>query len=97
MDVSDSADNIVESITFDTTPPAIPFPNFGWRWATTGIASHLNQPNSLRAVLDAVLINGNGQDNQTQQFKDLLASICENKYGMDATDTEKLVKNAMGM
>ena len=96
LDVSDSADNVVENITFDTTPPTIPFPDFGWRWATTGIASHLNQPNSLRAVLDAVLINGNGQDNQSQQFKDLLASICENKYGMDATETERLVKNSNG-
>ena len=38
--------------------PKLPFDSFGWRWASTGIASHLNQPNSLRAVLDTILING---------------------------------------
>ena len=90
------AENKVENITFENIAPERPFDEFGWRWATTGIASHLNQPNSLRAVLDAVLINGNGSNNQTQAFKDLLSEICLNKYEMDEEETEKLVKNKNG-
>lgn len=96
LDVAHSATNTVENITYENIPPIIPFEDFGWRWASTGIASHLNQPNSLRAVLDAVLINGNGEDNQTQNFKDLLNEICRNKYGMSLEDSERLVKNTNG-
>uniref|UniRef100_UPI004049C555 McrB family protein n=1 Tax=Flavobacterium sp. TaxID=239 RepID=UPI004049C555 len=96
LDVALSATNTVENITYENIPPVIPFEDFGWRWASTGIASHLNQPNSLRAVLDAVLINGNGEDNQTQNFKDLLTEICLNKYGMSPEDAERLVKNTNG-
>src|SRR5690554_439280 len=28
--------------------PELPFDTFGWQWATTGIASHLNSPKSLK-------------------------------------------------
>lgn len=66
--------------------PIIPFDNFGWRWATTGISSKLNFPVSLFAVLDAILYNGNGSLNQTEAFKKTLKTICENKYEIDDED-----------
>jgi MoxR-like ATPase len=72
--------------------PKSPFDSFGWRWATTGIASHLNQPNSLRAVLDTILINGNGANNYTLEFKTLLYSICINKYSFTKEQAETLTK-----
>ena len=92
LDVTSSTEHTLESINYENQPPEIPFVNFGWRWATTGISSHLNRPNSLRAVLDAVLINGNGKNNQTDEFKDLLLEICVNKYEMSPEDAEKLAK-----
>ena len=72
--------------------PKLPFDSFGWRWASTGIASHLNQPNSLRAVLDTILINGNGSNNYTLEFKTLLYSICINKYSFTKEQAETLTK-----
>lgn len=66
--------------------PIIPFDNFGWRWATTGISSKLNLPVSLFAVLDAILYNGNGSLNQTEAFKKTLKTICENKYEIKDED-----------
>jgi len=72
--------------------PKLPFDSFGWRWASTGIASHLNQPNSLRAVLDTILINGNGANNYTLEFKTLLNSICINKYSFTKEQAETLTK-----
>ena len=72
--------------------PKLPFESFGWRWASTGIASHLNQPNTLRAVLDAILINGNGSNNYTSKFETLLYSICVNKYSFTKEQAEKLTK-----
>lgn len=72
--------------------PIVPFDSFGWRWASTGIASHLNQPNSLRAVLDTILINGNGANNYTAEFKKLLYSICINKYSFTKDQAEALTK-----
>lgn len=72
--------------------PIMPFDSFGWRWASTGIASHLNRPNSLRAVLDAILINGNGANNYTKEFKNLLYSICINKYSFTNDEAEALTK-----
>jgi hypothetical protein len=72
--------------------PELPFDSFGWRWASTGIASHLNQPNSLRAVLDTILINGNGANNYTLEFKALLFSICINKYSFTKEHAETLTK-----
>lgn len=68
-----------------TDKPIIPFDKFGWRWATTGISSKLNYPVSLFAVLDALLINGNGALNQTELFKKTIETLCINKY--DITDT----------
>ena len=76
----------------DRNIPEIPFDTFGWRWASTGIASHLNLPNSLRAVLDTILINGNGANNYTSEFKTLLYSICVNKYSFTKEQAEKLTK-----
>lgn len=66
--------------------PIIPFDNFGWRWATTGISSKLNYPVSLFAVLDAILINGNGAYNKTEVFKNTIKTICINKYEIDDED-----------
>lgn len=71
------------------SPPIISFDNFGWRWATTGISSKLNYPNSLFAVLDAILINGNGELNKTEQFKKTIKTLCVNKYEIDDA---KLIK-----
>jgi hypothetical protein len=76
----------------DSDIPIMPFDSFGWRWASTGIASHLNRPNSLRAVLDAILINGNGSNNYTIEFKNLLYSICINKYSFTNDEAEALTK-----
>ena len=72
--------------------PQLPFESFGWRWASTGIASHLNTPKSLKIVLDALLINGNGQDNYTKSFKDLIHKLCLNKYAISEEDSDKLTK-----
>ncbi len=72
--------------------PILPFDTFGWRWASTGIASHLNQPTSLKVVLDALLINGNGQDNYTKPFKDLIYKLCINKYKISDAESDKLTK-----
>lgn len=69
-----------------------PFPEFGWRWATTGIVSYLNQPVYLKIVLDAILINGNGELNQTKEFKKLVARIAEKKYGVGVQDIDKISK-----
>jgi 5-methylcytosine-specific restriction protein B len=66
--------------------PIIPFDKFGWRWATTGISSKLNYPVSLFAVLDAILINGNGAYNKTEVFKNTIKTICINKYEIDDED-----------
>ncbi|MHA8079088.1 McrB family protein [Aquirufa antheringensis] len=63
-----------------TNPPIIPFQKFGWRWATTGISSKLNLPESLFAVLDGILINGNGEYNKTKEFKSIIKKLCINKY-----------------
>ena len=63
-------------------PPIKPFNSFGWRWASTGISSQLNLPNCLFAVMDAILVNGNGNMNQTSQFKLLIKQICINKYAL---------------
>lgn len=79
---------------YSETPPSVPFSEFGWRWATTSIASHLNNPNSLRAVLDALLINGNGKDNQNESFKELVRVISTNKYKMNREEAEKLAKQS---
>lgn len=76
----------------DLMIPMLPFDSFGWRWASTGIASHLNRPNSLRAVLDTILINGNGANNYTAEFKELLNSICINKYSFTKDQAEALTK-----
>ena len=70
-------------------PPRIPFTSFGWRWATTGISSKLNLPVSLFAVLDAIVINGSGQPNKTQEFKNLLRTLCVNKYEIADADLIK--------
>ena len=72
--------------------PQLPFDSFGWRWASTGIASHLNNPKSLKIVLDALLINGNGRENYTQGFKDLIHKLCINKYSISEEDSDKLSK-----
>lgn len=74
----------------ETLKPQIPFKTFGWKWATTGIASHLNKPKALKVVLDSLLINGNGQDNYTIEFKQLIKRLCENKYRI--ADSDKLSK-----
>lgn len=73
-------------------PPALPFKNFCWRWASTGIASHLNKPNHIRPLLDAILINGNGENNYTHSFKELLERICLKKYKLSEEDAERLIK-----
>lgn len=72
--------------------PELPFDSFGWRWASTGIASHLNNSKSLKIVLDAILINGNGIDNYTKYFKDLIHKLCINKYSISEEDSDKLTK-----
>lgn len=69
-----------------------PFEEFGWRWATTGIVSYLNEPKYLKCVLDSILINGNGKDNQTIEFKNLVQKIGENKYNLAETDAKKISK-----
>ena len=74
------------------TKPIIPFNNFGWRWATTGIASYLNKPKSLKVVLDAILINGDEQDNYTIEFKNLLKKLCSNKYKIDTDKIDQITK-----
>jgi hypothetical protein len=70
-------------------PPIVPFEKFGWRWATTGISSKLNLPVSLFAVLDAILINGNGELNKTNEFKKIIKKLCTNKYEIDDQDLIK--------
>lgn len=70
-------------------PPIIPFEKFGWRWATTGISSKLNLPVSLFAVLDAILINGNGEFNKTNEFKNIIKKLCTNKYEINDQDLIK--------
>lgn len=92
LDVTSSADNTIDIVVYDNIPPEIPFEDFGWRWASTGIASHLNRPNSLRAILDTILINGNGANNYTEDFKGLLHSICINKYSFSEEEAESLTK-----
>jgi energy-coupling factor transporter ATP-binding protein EcfA2 len=72
--------------------PVLPFDSFGWRWASTGIASHLNNPKSLKIILDALLINGNGQDNYTKDFKNLVHKLCLNKYNISEEESDKLTK-----
>lgn len=71
-----------------------PFDKFGWRWATTGIASYLNEPECLKAVLDALLINKSGALNQTENFKDLIETIATNKYRIEQQKTKKLSKKS---
>jgi len=82
---------VMQEIKIDEIP-ALPFENFCWRWASTGIASHLNKPNHIRPLLDAILINGNGENNYTKSFKELLERICLKKYNLSEEDTEKLIK-----
>jgi hypothetical protein len=69
--------------------PIVPFDKFGWRWATTGISSKLNLPVSLFAVLDAILINGNGEFNKTIEFKNIIKKLCDNKYEINDQDLIK--------
>lgn len=82
-----SSENINEMKT-----PEMPFDTFGWKWATTGIASHLNSPKSLKVVLDALLINGSGENNSNKTFKDLIRKLCINKYGINESESDKLTK-----
>ncbi|MDR0223493.1 MAG: hypothetical protein LBI32_00330 [Myroides odoratus] len=69
-----------------------PFEYFGWRWATTGIMSYLNNPVYLKTVLDALLINGNGNSNNTIEFKELIDRVGRNKYEIDKKDIDKISK-----
>lgn len=69
-----------------------PFNSFGWRWATPGIMSYLNEPQYLKPVLDAILINGNGLDNSNVAFKQLIQQIGENKYNLSNSDAKKISK-----
>jgi hypothetical protein len=84
--------NYIKYMKEETIIPKIPFDSFGWRWATTGITSHLNKPRSLRIVLDALLINGNGEDNYTENFKKIVDRLCINKYDISEKESEKLTK-----
>ncbi len=72
--------------------PELPFDTFGWQWATTGIASHLNSPKSLKVVLDALLINGSGENNSNLDFKELVHRLCINKYRISESESDKLTK-----
>lgn len=89
---SASLNNYLKYMKEHIETPELPFETFGWRWATTGIASHLNQPTSLKVVLDAILINGNGEDNYTQEFKNLIHKLCINKYKISEEESDKLTK-----
>ena len=82
---------IIMSEDIKQDPPALPFKKFCWRWASTGIASHLNKPNNIRPLLDAILINGNGENNYTHSFKELLERICLKKYKLSEEDLKKIV------
>ena len=71
-----------------------PFEEFGWRWATTGIASYLNESKYLKTVLDAILINGNGSLNQTSDFKNLVETIGINKYKIEISNIDQISKKS---
>src|SRR5690606_39043056 len=71
-----------------------PFEEFGWRWATTGIASYLNESKYLKTVLDAILINGNGLLNQTSEFKNLVETIGINKYKIESSKIDQISKKS---
>ncbi len=89
---SASLNNFLKFMKNEFTVPQLPFKSFGWRWATTGIASHLNKPKSLKIVLDAILINGNGNDNYTIEFKTLIKKLAINKYSLSEQESDKLSK-----
>ncbi|MEZ5009599.1 MAG: hypothetical protein R2753_15745 [Chitinophagales bacterium] len=89
---SASLNNYLKFMKDEYIMPQLPFESFGWRWATTGIASHLNTPKSLKIVLDAILINGNGNDNYTFEFKNLIKKLSVNKYGLSEQESDKLSK-----
>jgi hypothetical protein len=46
-------------------------------------------PVSLFAVLDAILINGNGNYNKTAEFKNIIKKLCINKYEIKDQDLVK--------
>lgn len=89
---SASLNNYIKYMEKVSEVPKLPFENFGWRWATTGIASHLNRPESLKIIIDALLINGNGKDNYTQEFKELINRLSNNKYNIPEEESDKLSK-----
>lgn len=60
-----------------STPPNVPFNEFCWFWATTGVSEWLNDPLYLFIVCKAIEENGNGNPTYTgtNTFKDIVKRI----------------------
>lgn len=67
-----------------SNPPIIPFNEFCWYWASTGVSEWNNDPLKLFVICKSIYENGNGNPTYTTVFKDLIESIAINN-GVDAT------------
>ncbi|MBM3454453.1 MAG: hypothetical protein FJX80_04815 [Bacteroidetes bacterium] len=65
-------------------PPILPFPQFCWYWANTGVFENCNDPLKLFVICKSIEQNGNGQLTYTTTFKDLIESIAI-ANGVDVT------------
>lgn len=65
-------------------PPILPFSEFCWYWASTGVSEWNNDPVKLFVICKSIEQNGNGNQTYTTAFKDIIESIAIDN-GVDET------------